>query len=57
MNPLLIGDIFVSICEFLNIRNIITYKLISKFHNKLIRNTYWYHTVRIDNDKINNLII
>jgi len=39
MNPLIFDDLFIEICQFLTINNIIKLELISKFHTKLIRNT------------------
>ena len=53
MNPLIFDDLFISICQFLSINNIIGYELISTFHTKLIRNTPWYQEVKLKNIMIN----
>ena len=49
MNPLLYDDLFISICQFLSMKNIIKLELISKFHHKLIRNTPWYQEIKLKN--------
>jgi len=49
MNPLIFDDLFISICQFLTIKNIIGFELISKFHTKLIRNTTWFQEIKLKN--------
>ena len=52
MNPLLLDDLFVTICHYLDIKNVIHLELVSKEHSLLIRKTPWYQKITIINDNI-----
>src|SRR3990170_1133554 len=54
MNVLMIHDLFFSICDYLTLKEIVQYELISKHHLKMIRQHHWYHPLKI---KKNDLLL
>ena len=50
MNVLLFDDLFITICLYFNIKNIINFELISTYHHRLIRKTTWFLPVLIKNE-------
>src|SRR5579863_10351023 len=58
MNLIFIADIFVLICEQLGtIKNILQLELLSKYHQRIIRNHGWMIKLRVKNDTILEHII
>ena len=47
MNVLLFEDLFLSICLCLDMKQVITLELISKYHSLLIRKTTWFLRCKI----------
>ena len=47
MNPLLLDDLFFKICDYLTLKQIVEYELISKQHHKMIRQHTWFHYLKI----------
>src|SRR5579863_9921149 len=58
MNPIFIADIFVLICEELEtIKKVLQLELLSKYHQKVIRNHGWMIRLHISDDTIMDHII
>src|SRR5579863_3152954 len=58
MNLIFIADIFVLICEQLGtIKNILQLELLSRYHQRVIRNHGWMIKLRVKNDTILEHII
>ena len=57
MNVLLFDDLFITICLFLNMKQIIRLELLSTDHHLLIRKTTWYRKVLVYNEIILNHIV
>ena len=52
MNPLVLQDLFFTICDYLKFKQIVTYELISRNHLKMIRQHAWYHYLNIRKNKL-----
>ena len=57
MNPLLISDIFLSICDNLELNQIINLELLSTNHKLMIRNNSWFKYFYIKNNIILNYVL
>lgn len=57
MNVLLFEDLFLTICDYFNMKQMIKLELLSKDHSRLIRKTPWSHNVVIENTGIMNHVI
>ena len=57
MNPLLYEDLFFTICDYLDFKEIIQYELISKHHHKMIRQHAWNHYLKIKKNKLLLILI
>ncbi len=57
MNPLLYEDLFFTICDYLNLKQIVTYELISKHHYKMIRQHVWNHPLKINQNDLLLILI
>ena len=52
MNPLSISDIFITVCNNLELKEIINLELLSINHQLMVRNNNWYKQINIKNDII-----
>src|SRR4030067_1413864 len=57
MNPLTIEDLFFSICDYLTLKQILKYELISKYHLNIIRYHSWYHPLKIGKNDLLLILI
>ena len=57
MNPLLLEDLFFTICDYFTLKEIVKYEILSKNHLKMIRQHVWFHCLKIQNNDLVLILI